>query len=61
MPLAYLIVVPTLRPDATELLTATLRDRILVMDGAMGTLIQGKGFGEADFRGARFADWPSDL
>ncbi|MFN2319148.1 MAG: methionine synthase [Dermatophilaceae bacterium] len=31
------------------------------MDGAMGTLIQGRGFSEADFRGERFADWPSDL
>ena len=27
----------------------------------MGTLIQGEGFSEADFRGERFADWPSDL
>ena len=27
----------------------------------MGTLIQGMGFGEADFRGERFAQWPSDL
>ena len=50
-----------LRPDATSSLTALLRDRLLVIDGAMGTLIQGKGFGEADFRGERFADWPSDL
>ena len=50
-----------LRPDATSSLTAHLRDRLLVIDGAMGTLIQGKGFGEADFRGERFADWPSDL
>lgn len=38
-----------------------LRERVLVMDGAMGTLIQGRGFGEDDFRGERFADWPSDL
>ena len=38
-----------------------LRERVLVMDGAMGTLVQGLGFGERDFRGDRFADWPSDL
>ncbi|NLJ54271.1 MAG: methionine synthase [Intrasporangiaceae bacterium] len=38
-----------------------LRERVLVMDGAMGTLIQGLGLGEDDFRGERFADWPRDL
>ncbi|MGI8569937.1 MAG: methionine synthase [Methylocella sp.] len=37
------------------------RDRILVLDGAMGTMIQQHKFGEAEFRGARFADWPRDL
>ncbi|MGI3781027.1 MAG: homocysteine S-methyltransferase family protein, partial [Janthinobacterium lividum] len=31
------------------------------MDGAMGTLLQEQGLGEADFRGERFADWPSDV
>jgi hypothetical protein len=31
------------RPDATEALTAALRERILVMDGAMGTMIQRHG------------------
>ncbi len=35
--------------------------RILVLDGAMGTMIQALKLDEADFRGARFADWPSDL
>ncbi|HVU71688.1 MAG TPA: methionine synthase [Mycobacteriales bacterium] len=50
-----------LRPDATEELTELLRTRILVLDGAMGTMIQRRGFAEADFRGSRFADWPSDL
>ncbi|HHU11114.1 MAG TPA: methionine synthase [Intrasporangiaceae bacterium] len=52
---------PTLRPDATAELQARLLERHLVIDGAMGTLIQGRGLGEADFRGERFADWPSDL
>ncbi|WP_026605767.1 methionine synthase [Methylocapsa acidiphila] len=37
------------------------RNRILVLDGAMGTMIQQHKFSEADFRGARFADWPRDL
>ncbi|WP_235531585.1 methionine synthase [Phycicoccus sp. Soil748] len=31
------------------------------MDGAMGTMIQREGLGEEDYRGERFADWPSDL
>lgn len=37
------------------------RERILVLDGAMGTMIQERKFTEAQFRGERFADWPSDL
>ncbi len=38
-----------------------LRARILVIDGAMGTMIQRHKLTEADYRGTRFADWPSDL
>src|SRR3954454_10126933 len=52
---------PTLRRDCTEELTAALRGRILVLDGAMGTAIQRDRPGEAAYRGERFADWPSDL
>src|SRR3954447_5431304 len=52
---------PSLRPDATAALTALLEARILVLDGAMGTLIQDHRLGEAGYRGERFADWPSDL
>ncbi len=37
------------------------RERILVLDGAMGTEIQTLKLDEAGFRGARFADWPRDL
>jgi 5-methyltetrahydrofolate--homocysteine methyltransferase len=44
-----------------EQLPAALRERILVMDGAMGTLLQGHGLDEAAFRGDRFADHPRDL
>ncbi|RBY84767.1 methionine synthase [Blastococcus sp. TF02A-26] len=50
-----------LRPDATAELTALLRERILVLDGAMGTAIQRDRPDEAGYRGERFADWPSDL
>ncbi|HEY3016186.1 MAG TPA: methionine synthase [Nocardioides sp.] len=50
-----------LRPDATAELTRALNERILVIDGAMGTMIQGYGLSEADFRGDRFADYEGDL
>jgi 5-methyltetrahydrofolate--homocysteine methyltransferase len=49
------------RPDATVELTALLKQRILVIDGAMGTMIQRHSPGEAEYRGDRFADWPSDV
>ncbi|HVW80263.1 MAG TPA: methionine synthase [Mycobacteriales bacterium] len=52
---------PAVRPDATEALTALLQSRILVLDGAMGTMIQRNGFSEAEYRGERFADWGSDV
>ena len=42
-------------------LTDLARERILVLDGAMGTMIQQLKLEEADFRGARFADWSQDL
>jgi len=50
-----------LQPDATEVLSGLLRERILVMDGAMGTMIQRHELGEDDYRGERFADWECDL
>ncbi|SMF95533.1 methionine synthase (B12-dependent) [Methylomagnum ishizawai] len=43
------------------LLQRLLSERILFLDGAMGTMIQTYQLGEADYRGQRFADWPSDL
>ncbi|MEQ1439287.1 methionine synthase [Fontimonas sp. SYSU GA230001] len=46
---------------ATARLESLLRQRILVIDGAMGTMIQNYRLGEADYRGNRFADWPRDL
>ncbi|MDI9364157.1 MAG: homocysteine S-methyltransferase family protein [Flavobacterium sp.] len=38
-----------------------LEKRILVIDGAMGTMIQRHQLQEADYRGERFANWPSDV
>src|SRR5215216_3456481 len=38
-----------------------LQQRIVVLDGAMGTMIQRYKLGEADFRGERFRDHPKDL
>ncbi|WP_245160443.1 methionine synthase [Blastococcus sp. CT_GayMR20] len=52
---------PSLRPDATAALTALLQQRILVLDGAMGTAIQRDRPDEAGYRGERFADWPTDV
>src|ERR1700709_2958291 len=47
-------------PKRTALLAAA-RQRILVLDGAMGTMIQGLEYDEAAFRGARFADFHRDI
>ncbi|MGP4054310.1 methionine synthase [Mycobacterium sp. 4D054] len=52
---------PNIRPDCTDELTAALRRRIMVIDGAMGTAIQRDRPDEAGYRGERFKDWPSDL
>ncbi|MER3498712.1 MAG: 5-methyltetrahydrofolate--homocysteine methyltransferase [Chitinophagaceae bacterium] len=38
-----------------------LNERILIIDGAMGTMIQRYKLTEADYRGERFKDWPGDL
>ena len=38
-----------------------LANQILILDGAMGTMIQDHQLGETDYRGERFADWASDL
>jgi 5-methyltetrahydrofolate--homocysteine methyltransferase len=49
------------RASRLALLPGILRDRILVLDGAMGTMLQAYQFKEADFRGERFRDHPRDL
>src|SRR5919206_5354468 len=38
-----------------------LNERLLVIDGAMGTMIQRYKLEEKDYRGERFKDWPSDV
>lgn len=42
-------------------LTRALNERILVLDGAAGTFIQGKSLDEAGYRGERFAEWSHDV
>ncbi len=47
--------------DLSARFQVLLGERILILDGAMGTMIQRHGLSEADYRGERFADWPRDL
>ena len=49
------------RRQRIEALHRALSERILLLDGAMGTMIQGFGLDEDDFRGDRFRDWKQDL
>src|SRR5476651_815139 len=51
-------------PDRSARLQAlqqALKERILILDGGMGTMIQSYRLEEEDYRGKRFADWPSDV
>ncbi len=52
---------PLTRASRLELLPGILRQRILVLDGAMGTRLQRHRFSEQDFRGTRFASHPRDV
>ena len=49
------------REERLAHLKEEVKHRVLVLDGAMGTMIQGYGLTEADFRGDRFKDHPVDL
>ncbi len=49
------------RKDSEQLLRSALTQRILLLDGAMGTMIQAKKLSDAQFRGERFADFPHDI
>ena len=50
-----------LRPERVREFRRLLGERVLVLDGAMGTVIQSYKLGEADYRGERFREWPRDL
>jgi 5-methyltetrahydrofolate--homocysteine methyltransferase len=49
------------RRERIDALRRALTQRILVIDGAMGTMIQGYRLGESEYRGERFKSWPCDL
>ena len=49
------------RDERIAALHKAAAERILILDGAMGTMIQRHKLGEADYRGERFKDWPRDL
>ena len=44
-----------------EIFLNLLKERILILDGGMGTMVQGFKLTEKDYRGKQFADWTSDL
>ncbi|MCA1958039.1 MAG: homocysteine S-methyltransferase family protein, partial [Nitrospira sp.] len=48
-------------PDSSHPIETLLKRRILILDGAMGTMIQQRRLDEAAFRGERFKDWNKDL
>ena len=47
--------------DRRELLEKCLEERILILDGAMGTMLQKFKLTESDYRGERFRNWSQDL
>ncbi len=47
--------------DTSKTIREALQQRILIIDGAMGTMIQRHKLEEKDYRGERFKDWASDL
>jgi 5-methyltetrahydrofolate--homocysteine methyltransferase len=49
------------RPKRIQALEHALKNRILILDGAMGTMIQRHKLEEPDFRGQRFHNWPKEL
>jgi len=49
------------RSSRLQALHQALTERILILDGGMGTMIQSYKLEEEDYRGARFADWPQDV
>ncbi|MCB5161883.1 methionine synthase [Marinomonas algarum] len=49
------------KSDSYSIIEKRLAENVLILDGAMGTMIQAYKLEEQDYRGERFADWESDL
>lgn len=49
------------REQRIAALTKAAQERIIILDGGKGTMVQSYGLSEADFRGERFADWHKDV
>ncbi|NVK75126.1 MAG: homocysteine S-methyltransferase family protein, partial [Oceanospirillaceae bacterium] len=49
------------KSDSYSIIEKRLAENVLILDGAMGTMIQGYKLEEKDYRGERFANWESDL
>src|SRR4029453_1995205 len=49
------------QPHHSPLLAPLLAERILLLDGAMGTMIQAERLSEAQFRGERFRHWSKEV
>jgi len=49
------------RQSRVAWLKSSLKNRIVILDGGMGTMIQQAGLSETDYRGSEFADWGSEL
>ena len=47
--------------ETEKALRALMAERILILDGAMGTMVQRYKLQEADYRGERFGGWPTDV
>jgi len=57
----FLHAATSMQADHSQQLREVLSHRILIIDGAIGTMIQRLGLAEVDYRGTRFADHPRDL
>ncbi|KAI7903626.1 methionine synthase [Cokeromyces recurvatus] len=55
------ITIMTINIDVFEYLEDTFKERIMFLDGAMGTMVQRLKLEESDFRGKEFVNWPKDL
>ena len=61
MPGLSIIVKSMKNATANPMIVQLLEQRILILDGAMGTMIQQHQLAEQDYRGQRFKDWSQDL